>query len=72
VAENFKWTRKHLLGLRDLSRREIEYILDAADSFGEVNQRLIKKVPALRGKVVVHAHSQQLCNCRRSIERGCG
>ena len=53
MADKFKWTRKHLLGLRDFSRQEIEYILDTADSFSEVNRRRIKKVPALRGKVVV-------------------
>ena len=48
-----EWTRKHLLGLEELSREEIESILDTADSFSEVSTRSIKKVPALRGRVVV-------------------
>ena len=48
------WTRKHLLGLEELSREEILEILDTAASFKEVSTRSVKKVPALRGKVVVN------------------
>ncbi len=46
------WTRRHLLGLEELSGEEILAILDTAESFKEVSTRSIKKVPALRGKVV--------------------
>jgi len=48
-----KWTRKHLLGLEDLSAEEINIILDSAESFREVSTRKKKKVPTLTGKVVV-------------------
>ena len=48
------WTRKHLLGLEELSAEELLRILDTAESFKEVSTRNIKKVPALRGKVVVN------------------
>ena len=48
-----KWTRKHLLGLEDLSAEEINIILDSAESFREVSTRKKKKVPTLSGKVVV-------------------
>jgi aspartate carbamoyltransferase catalytic subunit len=48
------WTRKHLLGLEELSKEEILEILDTAASFKEVSTRNVKKVPALRGKVVVN------------------
>jgi len=47
------WTRRHLLGLEELSADELLAILDTAESFKEVSTRSIKKVPALRGKVVV-------------------
>ena len=47
------WTRKHLLGLEDLSAEEITIILDTAESFREVSTRQRKKVPTLTGKVVV-------------------
>jgi len=49
-----QWTRKHLLGLEDLSAEELECIFETADSFKEVSTRSIKKVPALRGKTVVN------------------
>lgn len=48
------WTRRHLLGLEELSAEEIVRLLDSATSFAEVSARSIKKVPALRGKVVVN------------------
>lgn len=49
-----KWNKKDLLGLEDLSREEIEIILETARSFKEVSARPVKKVPALRGKTVVN------------------
>ncbi|HWO16816.1 MAG TPA: aspartate carbamoyltransferase catalytic subunit [Solirubrobacterales bacterium] len=44
---------RHLLGVDQLSREEIEAILDRAESFAEVGRRDIKKVPTLRGRTVV-------------------
>jgi aspartate carbamoyltransferase catalytic subunit len=49
-----RWTRRHLLGLEELSRSEIETILDTADQFVEVSQRRRKKRTDLKGKVVVN------------------
>jgi aspartate carbamoyltransferase catalytic subunit len=48
------WTRKHLLDLESLAAEEITQILDTAARFKEVSGRAVKKVPALRGKVVVN------------------
>ncbi|MGN6368485.1 MAG: aspartate carbamoyltransferase catalytic subunit [Phycisphaerae bacterium] len=48
------WTRPHLLDLESLSGEEIVAILDTARSLKEVSTRSIKKVPALRGKVMVN------------------
>src|SRR3954452_21939977 len=61
------WTRKHLLGLEELSADEIRFVLDTADSFKEVSTRSIKKVPALRGRVVVNAFFEDSTRTRRSI-----
>ena len=44
---------KHLLAIEQLSREEIEAILDRAESFAEVGRRDIKKVPTLRGRTIV-------------------
>jgi aspartate carbamoyltransferase catalytic subunit len=49
-----RWTHRHLLGLEELSREEIELVLDTAQGFSEVSTRSVKKVPALRGRVVVN------------------
>lgn len=49
-----KWTRKDLLDLESLSPQEIRLVLDTAESFKEVSTRNVKKVPALRGRVVVN------------------
>src|SRR5213595_732968 len=61
------WTRKHLLGLEELSADEIRLILDQADSFKEVSTRSIKKVPALRGRVVVNAFFEDSTRTRTSF-----
>ncbi|AGB40874.1 aspartate carbamoyltransferase [Halobacteroides halobius DSM 5150] len=46
--------KKDLLGLQDLTKEEIELILETAQSMTEVLNRSIKKVPTLRGKLVVN------------------
>src|SRR6266581_3226333 len=64
---NQRWTKKHLLGLQDLSADEIRFVLDTADSFKEVSTRSVKKVPALRGKVVVNAFFEDSTRTRTSF-----
>ncbi len=54
-SKQFKWQRKHLLGLRELSAEEITYILDTAKGFEQISTRSVKKAPPLRGKVVVNS-----------------
>ena len=54
-----RWTRKDLLGLRELSADEIDFVLETADAFKGVGTRQIKKVPALRGKTLVNLFSNR-------------
>lgn len=63
-----EWTRRHLLDLKDLSREEIEIILETAKSFKEVSTREVKKVPALRGKTVVMLFFEPSTRTRTSFE----
>ncbi|MHC4661638.1 MAG: aspartate carbamoyltransferase catalytic subunit [Planctomycetota bacterium] len=49
-----EWKHRHLLGLEYLSAGEITHILDTAESLREVSTRSIKKIPTLRGRVVVN------------------
>lgn len=62
------WMRRDLLGLEDLSREEIEFILDTAEGFREVSRRSVKKVPALRGQVVVNLFFEASTRTRISFE----
>ena len=63
----FEWTHKHLLGLKDLSRQEIEFILDTAKGFEQFSTRSIKKAPTLRGKVVVNMFFEDSTRTRISF-----
>ncbi|MDD5085762.1 MAG: aspartate carbamoyltransferase catalytic subunit [Candidatus Omnitrophica bacterium] len=63
-----KWTKKDLLGLKDLSREEILLILDTAKGFCEISKRPIKKVPALRGRTVVNLFLEPSTRTRVSFE----
>jgi aspartate carbamoyltransferase catalytic subunit len=57
-----------LISLNDLSREAIVEILDTAESFVEVNQRTIKKVPALKGRVVASLFFEESTRTRLSFE----
>ena len=65
---NTRWTRKDLLGLRELSAEEIQLILETADAFKEVGTREIKKVPALRGKTLINFFIEPSTRTRTSFE----
>lgn len=62
------FTRRHLLGLEGLSKEEILSLLDAAESFREISEREIKKVPTLRGKTVVNLFYEPSTRTRISFE----
>ena len=59
---------KHLLSVEDLSRREVERVLDRAGSFAEVGKRDIKKVPTLRGRTVVNLFYESSTRTSSSFE----
>ncbi len=60
--------RKHLLGISGMTREELQTLLDNAQSFVEVSQRDIKKVPALRGKTIVNLFLEASTRTRSSFE----
>jgi len=61
------WTRRHLLDLEELSRIEIETILDTAEDFVQVSQRRHKKRSDLKGKVVVNLFFEPSTRTRSSF-----
>jgi aspartate carbamoyltransferase catalytic subunit len=60
--------RKDLLGIEDLSVAEIQLMLDTAETFRDINQRRIKKVPTLRGKTVINLFFEASTRTRTSFE----
>src|SRR6266404_5390039 len=62
------WTRRHLLDIESLTAEEITTVLDTARAFKAVGERVIKKVPALRGKTVVNLFIEPSTRTRISFE----
>ncbi len=67
VAAEHRWKHKHLLAVEELSADDIRYVLDTADSFKEVSTRSVKKVPALRGQVMVNLFFEDSTRTRTSF-----
>ncbi len=65
--KQFRWQRKHLLGLRELNAEEITYILDTAKGFEQISTRAVKKAPPLRGKLVVNLFFEDSTRTRNSF-----
>jgi aspartate carbamoyltransferase catalytic subunit len=59
---------RHLLSIDDLSRADIERILERAESFAEVSGREIKKVPTLRGRTVINLFYEASTRTSSSFE----
>ncbi len=63
-----QWDRRNILDLKDLSKEEIDLVLETAKSFKEVSKRDVKKVPTLRGKSVVTLFFEPSTRTRASFE----
>ncbi len=63
-----QWTRKDLVGLRELLAEEITLVLDTADAFKQVGTREVKKVPALQGKTLINLFIEPSTRTRTSFE----
>jgi aspartate carbamoyltransferase catalytic subunit len=62
------FTHRHLLGIDGLSREDLLTILDLADSFLEISERPIKKVPTLRGRTIINLFLEPSTRTRTSFE----
>jgi len=63
-----KLSTKHLLGIRQLLKEDIETILSTATQFKEVLQRPVKKVPSLRDITIVNLFYENSTRTRISFE----
>ena len=64
---SYQWPHRHLLGVQDLDAEDIRFVLKTARGFEDVSQRSIKKVPALRGKVVANLFFEDSTRTRASF-----
>ena len=65
---NMPLSSRHLLGMRDVPKEDIQLILDTATTFREILERPIKKVPTLQGKTVVNLFYESSTRTRISFE----
>ena len=63
-----KLSTKHLLGIKDLNKADIQLILSTAGQFKEVLQRPVKKVPSLRDVTIVNLFYENSTRTRMSFE----
>lgn len=58
----------HLISLSDLTPEAVEGILETAESFLDIGQQSVKKVPVLRGKTLVNLFYESSTRTRSSFE----
>ena len=61
-------SQKHLLGIKDITRDDIELIFETADNFKEIINRPIKKVPSLRDVTIANIFFENSTRTRLSFE----
>ncbi len=59
---------RHLLGMQNVPKEDIQLILDTANTFKEILDRPIKRVPTLQGKTVVNLFYENSTRTRISFE----
>ena len=59
---------RHLLGIKDLNKKDIELIFETADTFKEVINRPIKKVPSLRDITIANIFFENSTRTKLSFE----
>ncbi len=68
MATGTLFAHRHILGMEQLSREDIDTILSTADSLKEISARPIKKVPTLRGLTVINLFFEPSTRTRLSFE----
>ncbi|MBS1978285.1 MAG: aspartate carbamoyltransferase catalytic subunit [Bacteroidetes bacterium] len=63
-----KLSQPHLLGIKNITREDIELIFETADNFKEVINRPIKKVPSLRDVTIANVFFENSTRTRLSFE----
>src|SRR4030095_3833024 len=59
---------KHLLGIENRARSDIELILETSEAMLEISQREVKRVPTLRGRTVINVFLESSTRTRVIFE----
>lgn len=68
INPDYQFNHRHLLGLADYSADDIRFILDQTDSFREILDRAVPKIPTLRDKTIVNLFYENSTRTRISFE----
>src|SRR5437773_3407227 len=68
VKESNRLSVNHLIGIKDLTVNDIELIFTTADTFKDVINRPIKKVPSLRDVTIANLFFENSTRTRLSFE----
>jgi aspartate carbamoyltransferase catalytic subunit len=63
-----KLSKKHLLGIKDITAQDIQLIFETADTFKDVLNRPIRKVPSLRDITIANIFFENSTRTRLSFE----
>jgi aspartate carbamoyltransferase catalytic subunit len=63
-----KLSQRHLLGIKNITREDIELIFETADNFKQVINRSVKKVPSLRDVTIANVFFENSTRTRLSFE----
>jgi aspartate carbamoyltransferase catalytic subunit len=63
-----KLSQRHLLGIKDINRQDIELIFETAANFKDIINRPIKKVPSLRDVTIANIFFENSTRTRLSFE----
>jgi aspartate carbamoyltransferase catalytic subunit len=68
ISNMSKLSQRHLLGIKNITREDIELIFETAATFKEVINRPIKKVPSLRDVTIANVFFENSTRTRLSFE----
>ncbi|MBW7845209.1 MAG: aspartate carbamoyltransferase catalytic subunit [Bacteroidia bacterium] len=63
-----QFSQSHLLGIKDITRKDIELVFETADNFKAIINRPIKKVPSLRDVTIANVFFENSTRTRISFE----
>ena len=68
MIEQREFPHRHLLGIESLDAADVLQIIELSETFRDISERQIKKVPTLRGRTVLNLFFENSTRTRVSFE----